>query len=452
MEKKNFDAAWLDGRDAYFNALKMEIKNLKDAGVFKNKRIAIVGVWNNAGELYKIFQALGLRLTNIADNNPNLWGLSRIGILCQSVESLAREKNTITIIANNGAWQELRSQMLELGLKENKQFYVLFGGAHCRNLALENDSLHMMPNGWANCKSRILEAYEDCKAIIKRYGRMPIWLMHQPSLGDLYIFSLFLPHAMHEKSIKDCKCVLIVSKRSVEKLAKAIGFRNVALVTFEDAYEKWLILLRLLGPELDIHNAVYHGENSVFQNIVHFSDVTFCDSFTKFVFQFADRKEPIYPHFPRRKRVVAKIFDEKKLHRGKTVVISPYAGHFNAKIKVSEWHKLVKLLKEKGYDVCTNCGSKEEKALPGTVPVFFEIQDSVEFVEQAGGFIGVRSGFCDLVCMADCKKVVIYETGAPAASIKYFGFERMGIGKNIKEYINDCIHTKGMLKKIGSEF
>lgn len=147
MEKKNFDAAWLDGRDAYFNALKMEIKNLKDAGVFKNKRIAIVGVWNNAGELYKIFQALGLRLTNIADNNPNLWGLSRIGILCQSVESLAREKNTITIIANNGAWQELRSQMLELGLKENKQFYVLFGGAHCRNLALENDSLHMMPNG-----------------------------------------------------------------------------------------------------------------------------------------------------------------------------------------------------------------------------------------------------------------------------------------------------------------
>ena len=54
--------------------------------------------------------------------------------------------------------------------------------------------------------------------------------------------------------------------------------------------------------------------------------------------------------------------------------------------------------------------------------------------------------------MADCKKVVIYETGAPAASIKYFGFERMGIGKNIKEYINDCIHTKGMLKKIGSEF
>ena len=72
--------------------------------------------------------------------------------------------------------------------------------------------------------------------------------------------------------------------------------------------------------------------------------------------------------------------------------------------------------------------------------------------EQAGYFIGIRSGFCDLICMANCKKTVIYETGAPAGSINYFGFERMELGENIKEVINDCINTDELIDELISDY
>ncbi len=45
--------------------------------------------------------------------------------------------------------------------------------------------------------------------------------------------------------------------------------------------------------------------------------------------------------------------------------------------------------------------------------MFIELRDCVEFAETAGHYIGVRNGLCDVLCMADCRKIVIYETGAP---------------------------------------
>lgn len=452
MKNDKYNKAWLPGRKEYFDALEYEIESLKNKGVFDNKKICLVGVWNNAGEMNEIFIKQGLKITNIADNNKNKQGVSRLGIISQSVNSLIYENDIVIIVANNAFWQNIRQQLLKLDFKENKDFFILFGGEHCKNLAMENVNLKMMPGGWENCKNRIIQAYEEYVELQKKYNDIPIWVMHQPSLGDLYIFSLYLPYIMRVDNISECNCVLIVTKKSVEKLAHILGFKNVELITFEHADQYWKILMRAMGDKINVYNAVFHGTNSSFENITHYADVTFADSFTKFVFQFRDNKEPIYPIFSTRKKIVDDIFLKYKLKKGKTILISPYAGHFVSNITTKNWETLINMLLEKGYSICTNCGSSEEKELPGTIPVFLEIQDCVEFVEQAGGFIGIRSGFCDLLCMADCIKAIIYETGAPAANIKYFGFERMKIGNNINEYVDDCIHTDIMLKNIADLF
>jgi ADP-heptose:LPS heptosyltransferase len=258
---------------------------------------------------------------------------------------------------------------------------------------------------------------------------------------------------MGVETIEKCKCVLIVTKNSVKRLAVALGYKNIDLISFEEASRNWLQLMRIMGEHLDVQNAVYHGLNHLFQTLVHYSQVNFRDSFTKYVFQFKEEVKPIYPIFPGRKNHVLNQFKEHGLKPGKTVVISPYAGHFIAQIKEAHWNKLIYALKKKGYTICTNTGGAEERPLQGTCAPFIELQDCVEFVETAGYFIGVRSGFCDLVCMADCLKIVIYETGAPAASIDFFGFENMNIGSgDIIEVINDCINTNKMIDTLLTYF
>ena len=444
---KQYDLAWPDERLDFFDGVFKELSGLKDRGVFEGKNIAIVGSWNNAGEIHQLMTSLGLKLTHIADNNPNKQGVSRLGIVSRSVESLSDVENLVILVASIWYWKEIRNQLLRLGYQENRDFYVLRGGD--RFTRIDRQKL-LSDEAWEDYKRRARLGYEAYLQIQEKYGGKPVWLMHQPSIGDLYIFSLFLPHALGVKSIADCDCVLVVTKNSTKKLAEILGFRYIEIITFEEAYSNWLMMMRLMGEGLNLRDAVYHGLNKLFQTLVHYSQVSFRDSFTKYVFQFPEEVEPIYPAFPKRREHVLEQFASHGLLPGKTVVISPYAGHFKATISEEQWGRLISELKGKGYTVCTNCGSPEERPLPGTEVPFIDLQDCVEFVETAGTFIGVRSGFCDLVCMAKCRKIVIYETGAPAGSIEYFGFESMGLGENITELVNDCIHTDELIDKITS--
>ena len=444
-EYEKFDVAWQEERLDFFDGVFKELAELKEQRVFEHKNIAIVGSWNNAGEINEMLVKLGLTLTHIADNNPNKQGVSRLGIISQSVESLQNVNNLVILVASIWYWKEIRGQLLRLGFKENRDFYVLRGGVRFTR----NDKQQLIADVvWEDYKDRAKQGYESYLKIRDQYPGKPIWLMHQPSLGDLYIFSLFLPHAMGVNNVSECDCVLVVTKNSTRKLAEILGFRTIEMIPFEEAFSNWLMMLRLMGEGLDVHNAVYHGENKLFQTLVHYSRVSFRDSFTKYVFQFPEEVEPIYPEFPKRHEHVLEQFIFHGLKPGKTVVISPYAGHFEAKISEEQWSNLITRLKEKGYTVCTNCAAPNEKPLPGTVAPFIDLQDCVEFVETAGTFVGVRSGFCDLVCMAKCRKIVIYETGAPAGSIDYFGFESMGLGENITELVNDCISTNDLIDSI----
>lgn len=456
MDKKinNYDAAWLDERAEYFEGVYLDIKKLKERSVFSGKKIAIVGSWNNAAEINAIIEKLDMSISIIADNNPNKQGVSRLGITSQSVESLANEKNIAVLVLNNAYWRDIQKQLLNLGFAENIDFYIVFGGERFMPESGEGKESAIIPAElWNKLCIYAERGFISYSELSLKYPGLPVWLMHQPSLGDLYIFSMFLPVAMGVKNISDCNCVLIVTKNSVRKLAEAIGYRNIVLISFEEAHKHWLMLLKLMGDKLNIHNAVYHGLNGFFQTLVWNTQVTFRDSFTKYVFHFVNEVEPIYPQFPKRSDIVKAEFKRLNLKVGKTVVISPYAGHFEATITPEQWKRLTDALADKGYTLCTNCGGAGELPLPDTVPVFIELQDCVEFTETAGYFIGIRSGFCDLLCTAGCRKIVIYETGAPAASIDFFGFESMGIGDgNIIEVINDCIHTDELIDEIANYF
>ena len=439
------EAYWLGERDSYFTGLYEDIKRLKENGIFNHKKIAIVGAWNNLTKIDSIMKNLELNISYIADNNPKKQGLSRIGIVARSIDSLTECTNTIILIMNNNYWKELRLQILRLGFTEDKEFFILYGGDEFEKDVVSENRLQIEKNEWEIKKNLIEKAYSDYQRMQAEFGEKDIWLMHPSSLGDLYIFALFLPYYYNVSGIPECDCIIVVTKTSVYKLAKAIGFKNIQMISLEEAKKGWLPLIGIMGDDVKVNNAVSYGLNNFFETIRNYTGLNFMDSFIYYVFNFDEMPTPIYHDFLKRDDTIYKLFKDKRLTPGKTVLLSPYAGHFVSNITKEQWIALVRKIKSKGYTVCTNCGNDSEEAIEGSVPVFIEVQDCERFVELAGAFIGIRSGLCDLVCMADATKIVINEIGVPAGSDKYFSFKEMGIGRNVIEVTDDCVNTDAIL-------
>ena len=89
-----------------------------------------------------------------------------------------------------------------------------------------------------------------------------------------------------------------------------------------------------------------------------------------------------------------------------------------------------------GYEVCTNSSGATEPAVKGTIPVFFPLNTAPQWVEMAGYFIGVRSGFCDVISGARAKKVILYgscDRFFNASSYEYFNLKDMGLCEDAVE-------------------
>ena len=411
---------------------------------FDNKSIGIIGSWRDQEWIMSKMDELGLKLSYIADNNPNKQDVLKLGIRTCSVESL-REIDNLFILVSGMYYAEISQQLKSMGFSEDDDFVVLALEKETQEERKINDKKNQI-----RYQEDIRKGFDICMKIKAEYGEKPIWLMHQISLGDIYLFSLLLPGIMGVKSVSDCNIVLVVARRTTAHLAKLMGYQNIEFVELEDMTFSLLPLTRLMGEEFNLHNAVFHGTDELFVRLINYTDINFLDSFKRGVFYLNQDVKITYPCFHGRSDVIEKIFYDNKLIPNKTILISPYATHFTPVISKQQWATLVKKLKDKGYTVCTNC-VQEEEPIEGTKGIFIDLEDCCDFVEKAGGFIGVRSGLCDLICQTDCRKIVIYDANGNA-TVDFHGFVTMGIGNHITEVLNDTVHTDELISDIADMF
>ena len=95
-----------------------------------------------------------------------------------------------------------------------------------------------------------------------------------------------------------------------------------------------------------------------------------------------------------------------RIEKGRAVILSPYAKSVTA-LSGNIWEQIVENYREKGYQIFTNVADNE-KPLVGTEPISPKLSEMKSAVEQAGTFIGIRSGLCDVIRTADCRKVALY--------------------------------------------
>lgn len=76
-------------------------------------------------------------------------------------------------------------------------------------------------------------------------------------------------------------------------------------------------------------------------------------------------------------------------------------------LRVEIWEEVVDYYNKKGYLCYTNVVGRE-CPLPGTYPISPSILEIQSVVERAGTFIGIRSGLCDVLHRASCRKIALY--------------------------------------------
>ena len=71
------------------------------------------------------------------------------------------------------------------------------------------------------------------------------------------------------------------------------------------------------------------------------------------------------------------------------------------------WEDIISDYQKQKFQIFTNVAGNE-KPLPGTAAISPAISEIKSVVERAGTFIGIRSGICDVLRTADCKKIALY--------------------------------------------
>ncbi|MDR1321135.1 MAG: hypothetical protein LBK56_06875 [Gracilibacteraceae bacterium] len=424
-----------------------DLRRLAKQGKFKGKKIVVFGAVYYLDELREMLNSLGMDIGFIVDNNPAKIGQLGLGIEIRSVSSLAdmMNKDAVAVIIASGYYLAMSQSLKKIGLVLNRDFFIV-----------GNDSGFNFVGDFVRNTSYMVSAYAFYKKIARQCGGAPMRLIHMPCLGDVYIASMYLPAAEGAANAYESGCVLIVTRNTCKRVGELFGYREIKVVTEKQAAKLQAVMSFLRGG-VNIKNMLYHGTSleNISQTPFYGKErplVNFADYIAIGAYNLTGRPKPVLPEFSNRAETLDALFTQNGLVKGKTVLISPYSSHFAASITDEVWQDIIARLKEKGYTVATNCGGENEAALPGTAPLFIEIRDAAAFLESAGYFIGIRSGFCDVVSGAKCTKVVIYEKGLSVCDVNFFGFRAMGIADDVIEIVSDGRDMKAFADRVLANF
>lgn len=282
-----------------------------------------------------------------------------------------------------------------------------------------------------NTVKEVCKGMRICNKLEKKYGKdIPIFIYDYSGMGDAYILGGII-RAHYGKNV-----VIIVKKKSLIKVLNMFQIENVEIMENEELQCLYMIL-RYNKTGLNMYPITPISQ-------YRYSDITWCvygpklnmaDMYKAYLNLPFDDFRFIYPEKIKNMEDIDQFFTEQDIEGKRVVVLSPFANTIIT-YNYNFWQRLSAVLIENGFIIIMNSYG-DEYSLPDTLKIDFSIEKAEYVVEKAGFFIGIRSGFCDLIANADAKKIVI----TPEMEIYNFGnrlfdafsFESMKIGHSFKE-------------------
>ena len=398
-----------------------------------------MGSFNNITILDNYLKCFQLKITAILDNQK-----SKEGFLCNECrvflpDSILKPFNekALILIISPGYWREMKEQLENLGYQEKVHFFVLHDD-------------YQVKDSWKRFLKEINEArkgYHIYKNIIKQYGVDTHIVLSRGATGDVYLNGLFLREYMKQKGINNY--VLAGDAKGLKPILKLFELEHRAYpLQFKEA-EQLQKLMMVCNPDNLVD--IFPWQYSLYVNrcrIRMTERFDFMNTYESFIYEGkVTRENWTSPKFANLDEKTEKKYIEMGIERGKTVIIAPFAYSVNS-LPVWFWNKIANELVERGYKVFANISpTNEVNSFENMKSLFCTFQESVPLLDYAGYFIGLRSGFCDIISSSTCKKIILYPLppnkinyAVHRSDINFSGMEKMGLcTENIIEIASDII-------------
>ena len=388
------------------------IDRLHKNNKLRNKNICLFGVSDSTRQVIQVFRMLGYEPVYIIDNDPIKQKSYCSMIKVVPLDMIPRNGKTIIFIYSM-FWREMQTQAIKAGFCA-KQIKVLYE----KDKTLAN----RIYEGWLGKKIY--------RKLVSRYGDVSLFLCPYTGTGDVYLIGTFWHEYILNNKIEDY--VFIVINEACRKVALLFNIKNVELLKNQKESEYLIRYYSLCPTEIRL-KVLNDGWAKIRANPTEwfrgYKGLYFTELFRKFVFRLPDTSRPRHPQFLDVSNQIKQLFEENGLIENKTVIISPYSNTLSD-LPNEFWIKITDALLKKGYIVCTNSSGKHEPAIGGSIPVFFPLNIAPQFVKMAGVFIGVRSGFCDVISGASVKKIILYDAENRfynCSAYEYFSLNHMGL-------------------------
>lgn len=291
----------------------------------------------------------------------------------------------------------------------------------------------------------ILKGYKTYKKILLKYqddSNHKIFYMDYSGSGDTYLSCSYLS-SIGEISGND---IFIAPSYLAAKIAGYYNFKNIEMIEGSCAFSVRK-MERFYQSNILWKSLLYESDPLIYSGIMrHIQGYKGFDFMTLLKIGYEVNLGVEYTEKTWKQNLILfngrnSIFEKLKFPKGNTVLIAPYAG-MNSLFGISfEFYcSITSKLKKLGFVVCTNSnGTCEDRPIPGTLPIFLPHEQMIRFCEDAGYFLGTRSGLCDIVSSAKLKKkIIIYPDQKISQGvgkwIDFFSLNKMGLCDDAIEY------------------
>lgn len=282
---------------------------------------------------------------------------------------------------------------------------------------------------------KVIVGEKYIKNIHKKYGEHTTVLFMRGATGDVYIQFMTMNNWLRENNIKSY--VIVSDSLSIDSVSKLfphvdyVAIRGYIADSIEKAY-------MLLGADYLKLKVLLPWTYSLYFNrcrVRMTEKFNFIDSYKWYVYGLKNQMEFQKPKFDSISNSELKKYG---IIKGRTIIISPEANSVTL-LSVKFWNNLIDIFTKKGFRVLVNV--KETKKYHANT-IFFEYKKGVSLLENAGYFIGIRSGLCDIMSTAKCKKVIIYPKESKVinysehrSEISFSGLRTMELVDDNDEYL-----------------
>lgn len=367
----------------------IKLEELMSKGKLQNRNIYLFGHCNATEELLELLRQRGLSAAAVLDNNEAKWGNFCKGVEIVSPRSRVWEGDeTAVFCIVSRAFPAMCEQLSRLGFKGT--IYKLVDYNTYSEYSLTADVMERK-------LERVRRGIAAKNSLERKYPGVFLVLCPFSALGDIFFTMSYLPRFLAVRHIENC--VLCVPGNACKQVAELFGTYPVEVYAQKDLDE----LIQACIYMADGNSYIAHQDRPYVVNLhkaLYIKCIPLETIYKCGVFGLPQETVPCRPtrweDYP----------DLDSIVPGKAVIFAPYAKSVTT-FDEAFWQPIVSDFHERGYQCFTNV-AEGEKPLEGTVGISPRIAQMQSVAQRAGTFIGIRSGLCDVIRYARCRKIALY--------------------------------------------